>query len=129
MADTVQKQRDQEERVVTLVASLPDGTHIVQHPDGRLERRSSETDWDRLRNLTDAEIEASLAHDPDWEEFKNIDWAKAELDIPAKKQAISIRIDEDVLDYFKQEGAGYQRRMNAVLRSYMKHKRGRKKRA
>ena len=40
----------------------------------------------------------------------------------AKKKAISIRLDEDVLDYFKREGAGYQRRMNAVLRSYMQCK-------
>ena len=44
-----------------------------------------------------------------------------------KKKAISIRVDEDVLDYFKKEGAGYQRRINAVLRSYMQQKR--KKRA
>ena len=41
--------------------------------------------------------------------------------------SLSIRIDEDVLDFFKQEGAGYQRPMNAVLRSYMQQKR--KKRA
>ena len=40
-----------------------------------------------------------------------------------KKKAISIRVDEDVLDYFKKEGAGYQRRINAVLRSYMQQKR------
>ena len=45
------------------------------------------------------------------------------LVIPPKKKAISIRVDEDVLDYFKKEGAGYQRRMNAVLRSYMQQKR------
>ncbi|MFL5108607.1 MAG: BrnA antitoxin family protein [Xanthobacteraceae bacterium] len=38
-----------------------------------------------------------------------------------------MRVDEDVLDFFKNEGAGYQRRMNAVLRSYMQQKR--KKRA
>ena len=43
--------------------------------------------------------------------------------IPPKKKAISIRVDEDVLDYFKKQGAGYQRRMNAVLRSYMQQKR------
>ena len=42
--------------------------------------------------------------------------------VPPKKKAISIRVDEDVLDYFKKEGAGYQRRMNAVLRSYMQQK-------
>ena len=79
--------------------------------------------------LTDQEIEASIANDPDWQEFKDLDWSEAVLVIPPKKKAISIRVDEDVLDYFKQEGAGYQRRMNAVLRSYMQQKGKRKKRA
>lgn len=50
----------------------------------------------------------------------DIDWSKAVVIIPPKKKAISIRVDEDVLDFFKQEGAGYQRRMNAVLRSYVR---------
>jgi uncharacterized protein (DUF4415 family) len=85
------------------------------------------SDLDKLRRLTDEEIEASIANDPDWEEFKDIDWSKAVVIIPPKKKAISIRVDEDVLDYFKKQGAGYQRRMNAVLRSYMQQKR--KKRA
>ena len=90
-------------------------------------RRKGKTDWARVDALTDEEIEASIANDPDWQEFKNIDWSKAVLVIPPKKKAISIRIDEDVLDYFKKNGAGYQRRMNAVLRSFMQQKR--KKRA
>jgi uncharacterized protein (DUF4415 family) len=115
------------EYIVRHVASLGDGSHIIEHPDGRLERRKSETDWARLEAMTDDEIEASIANDPDWQEFKDLDWSKAVLVIPPKKKAISIRVDEDVLDYFKKEGAGYQRRMNAVLRSYMQQKR--KKRA
>ena len=90
-------------------------------------RRKGRTNWERLRNMTDEEIEASIANDADWEEFRDVDWSKAVLVIPPKKRAISIRIDDDVLDYFKKEGAGYQRRMNAVLRSYMEQKR--KKRA
>ncbi len=57
----------------------------------------------------------------------DFDWSEAVLVIPPKKKPISIRVDEDVLDYFKKEGAGYQRRINAVLRSYMQQKR--KKRA
>ena len=85
------------------------------------------TDWAALDALTDEEIEASIANDPDWQEFKDLDWSEAVLVIPPKKKAISIRVDEDVLDYFKKEGAGYQRRMNAVLRSYVQQKR--KKRA
>jgi uncharacterized protein (DUF4415 family) len=80
-----------------------------------------------LRNLTDAEIDASIANDPDWSDDWN--WSDAVLVLPPKKKAISIRVDEDVLDFFKQQGAGYQRRMNAVLRSYMQQKHGRKKRA
>jgi uncharacterized protein (DUF4415 family) len=95
--------------------------------------RRGRTNWAKLRRLTDEEIEASIANDPDWAEFKDIDWSEAVLVVPPKKKAISIRVDEDVLDHFKREGAGYQRRMNAVLRSYVEQKRKapahRKKRA
>jgi len=79
--------------------------------------------------MTDEEVEASIANDPDWAEFKDIDWSDAVLVIPARKKAISIRVDEDVLDYFKSQGEGYQRRINAVLRSYMLQKAKPKKRA
>jgi uncharacterized protein (DUF4415 family) len=113
------------EDIVTLIASLPDGTSILEHADGRLERHKSQTDWAALDALTDEEIEAAIKNDPDWSDDWN--WGEAVLVIPPKKQAISIRVDQDVLDFFKSEGSGYQRRMNAVLRSYMEHKK--KKRA
>jgi uncharacterized protein (DUF4415 family) len=90
-------------------------------------KRRGKTDWARIDKMTDAEIDASVADDPDWAEFRNIDWSSAVLVVPPRKKAISIRLDEDVVDFFKAGGAGYQRRMNAVLRSYMqdrKKKRG-----
>ena len=89
------------------------------------------TDWAALDALTDKEIDAAIANDPDWQEFKDLDWSEAVLVIPPKKKAISIRVDEDVLDYFKTQGSGYQRRINAVLRSYMQQsvRQKRKKRA
>ena len=90
-------------------------------------RRKGKTDFARLRKMTDEEIEASIKNDPDWSDDWN--WSEAVLVIPPKKKAISIRVDEDVLDFFKHEGAGYQRRINAVLRSYMQQKRKAKKRA
>ena len=90
------------------------------------ERRKGRTDWAAVDALTDKEIEEAVRDDPDAVPL-DIDWSKAVLVIPPKKKAISIRVDEDVLDYFKKQGAGYQRRMNAVLRSYMQQKR--KKRA
>ena len=85
--------------------------------------RRGKTDWAKLAKLTDAEIEAAMAKDPAWAGYDDADWSEAVLVIPPKKQAISIRVDEDVLDFFKREGAGYQRRMNAVLRSYMQQRR------
>jgi uncharacterized protein (DUF4415 family) len=90
------------------------------------DRRKGRTDWARVDTLTDEEIEAAVRSDPDAVPL-DFDWSDAVLVIPPKKKAISIRVDEDVLDYFKQEGAGYQRRMNAVLRSYMQQKRKGKK--
>jgi uncharacterized protein (DUF4415 family) len=90
--------------------------------------KRGKTDWKKFHNLTDAEIEAGMAKDPVWADFNEMDWSEAVLVIPPKKKAISIRVDEDVLDYFKRGGAGYQRRINAVLRFFMREK-SKKKRA
>jgi len=92
------------------------------------DRRKGKTDWARVDALTDEDIEKAIANDPDAAPL-DIDWSGAVLVIPAKKKAISIRVDEDVLDFFKKEGEGYQRRINAVLRSYMQQKAKPKKRA
>ncbi len=46
-------------------------------------------------------------------------WMKAAEQLPHPKRQITLRIDADVLDFFKQDGARYQSRMNAVLRSYV----------
>jgi uncharacterized protein (DUF4415 family) len=86
------------------------------------------TDWAAVDALTDEEITQAVANDPDAVPL-DIDWSDAVLVVPLKKQAISIRVDEDVLNFFKKEGDGYQRRINAVLRSYMQQKAKPKKRA
>jgi uncharacterized protein (DUF4415 family) len=90
--------------------------------------RKGKTDWARVDALTDEDIAKAVANDPDAAPI-DIDWSDAVLVIPPKKKAISIRVDEDVLDFFKRDGEGYQRRMNAVLRSYMEQKSKPKKRA
>lgn len=79
----------------------------------------SKTDLKRVRAKTDAELECEIAEDGDWKDIP-ADWHKlAEAVMPVPKRAVSIRLDPDVLDWFKQEGAGYQTRINAVLRAYM----------
>ena len=84
----------------------------------RDDRRRGKTDWARVDALTDEEIAEAVRGDPDAVPL-DFGWSEAGLGVPPKKRAISIRLDEDVLDFFRDGGAGYQRRMNAVLRSYM----------
>lgn len=74
-------------------------------------------DLGRLRRMTEAEIQRTAP--PERADLPKDFWDKAELVMPAPKQAISLRVDEDVLDWFKRTGPRYQTRMNAVLRSYM----------
>lgn len=72
------------------------------------------SDWERFNNMTDDEIDTSDIPDLD-EDF----WKNARVVFPKKKKSIALRVDEDLLSWFKNEGRGYQSRMLAVLRSYM----------
>ena len=77
-------------------------------------RKSSKTNWAKVKSQTDSEIDTSDIPPLDSEFFK-----KGELRLPKTKPLISIRLDSDVLEWFKSQGAGYQTRINAVLRMYM----------
>ena len=46
-------------------------------------------------------------------------WRDAEVFMPKQKAHISLRLDEDILNFFKQKGSGYQSRINAVLKAYV----------
>ncbi|WP_309605583.1 BrnA antitoxin family protein [Phenylobacterium sp.] len=71
--------------------------------------------------LTDEDIERAIAEDPDSAPPLDADWFRqAELVIPVAKIATSIRVDSDVMGWFKTQGRGWQTRMNAVLRAYAK---------
>lgn len=54
-------------------------------------------------------------------------WDDAEVVSPQPKEAISLRVDRDVLEWFRKGGPRYQSRMNAVLRSYMRAIEGRQR--
>jgi uncharacterized protein (DUF4415 family) len=69
--------------------------------------------------MTESEIEAAAASDADAQSTDETFWANAEVVMPQPKRAISLRVDSDVLEWFKSHGRGYQTRMNAVLRAYM----------
>ncbi len=71
---------------------------------------------EELKNIPENDIDTS-----DIPELDASFWEKAKLVKPLTKQAISLRVDSDVLDWFKSQGKGYQSLMNAVLRSYVEH--------
>ena len=71
---------------------------------------------DRLRSLPDSEIDTSDIPELD-EDF----FARARLVLPTRKQAVSIRLDADVVEWFRHQGRGYQTRINRVLRVFVEH--------
>ncbi|HZQ97143.1 MAG TPA: BrnA antitoxin family protein [Candidatus Sulfotelmatobacter sp.] len=76
-------------------------------------RRRSRTDWKRVDALKDSDIDLSDAPELGPDFFANaILW-------PGPKEQITLRLDPDVLKFFRRHGKGYQTTINAVLRKYM----------
>ena|SRR5687768_6142218 len=97
--------------------------HIVRYTnqelDEMLERGEDRSNLDRVRALTEEELDASI----DLEEEGEIDWSSIQIGLPESKQQLTLRLDPDVIAWFKASGRGYQTRMNAVLRSYVEAQR------
>ncbi|WP_244598642.1 BrnA antitoxin family protein [Rhizobium tubonense] len=87
-----------------------------------LAKGDDRTDWTRVDALTDEDIKRSMREDPDWADHIDVNWADAEVVYPVAKRALSIRLDQDVIDFFQAQGRGYQTRINAVLRHFMTEK-------
>ncbi len=81
---------------------------------GKSSRRISETDWQALETMSDAEIDFSDIPPLGEEFFKD-----GQLRLPRPKTTVTMRLDADVLEWFKSKGKGYQTRINAILRMYM----------
>lgn len=79
-------------------------------------------DLGRLGDMTEEEI--ARTSPPELADLPGDFWDDAEVITPPPKEAISLRVDWDVLAWFRAGGRGYQTRMNAVLRSYMQAKQG-----
>ena len=80
--------------------------------------KESLTDWKRLDAMQDDDIDLSDAPEITPEMFAR-SVVRSGLKSPPNKKQITIRLDEDVLRWFRAQGAGYQTRINALLRAYM----------
>jgi uncharacterized protein (DUF4415 family) len=79
----------------------------------------SRTNWAKIDSLKDREIDTSDIPEQGKAFFK-----RAMLKLPEPKTAVTIRLDRQVLDWFKTKGPGYQTRINALLRAYMEAHKG-----
>lgn len=92
--------------------------HIKRYTLEQALTLKGETNLDKLREMGDFE-------GPDDEDFE-VDWTRAVMVDGLLKKPVSIRLDPDVLAWFKAGGAGYQTRINAVLRAWMEAQKARK---
>jgi uncharacterized protein (DUF4415 family) len=77
-----------------------------------------QTDFALIDAMSEADVERAIADDPDWQGVPR-DWYRgAEAVMPRPKIAVSIRLDAELVEFFRSQGRGWQTRMNAVLRAY-----------
>jgi uncharacterized protein (DUF4415 family) len=76
------------------------------------------TDAHKLDRMTEPEL-MTAARDEG-----GVDWSRAEIGIPGPKQQLTVRLDRDVVHWFRSQGPGYQTRMNAVLRRFVEAQKG-----
>lgn len=85
----------------------------------RRARGESRTDLARVQAKTEEELERDIASDPDFCDVPENWYENAQAVMPVPKKLLSLRLDSDIVDWFKRQGPGYQTRMNAVLRAYV----------
>lgn len=84
----------------------------------RSSSKASRTNWQRLRTTRDANIELTKEHPEfDPKHVARVVVRRGLRPVPPKT-SLALRVDADVVEWFKAQGPGYQTRMNAVLRAF-----------
>jgi uncharacterized protein (DUF4415 family) len=108
------------------VVYLDDGQVTIERSDGTRRPLEGKTDWAFVDATTEEDIARQIAENPDdptnASDYPD-DPVKFPVVYPPPKERITVRLDKDVLDWLRAQGAGYQTRLNAILRGYMEHAR------
>jgi uncharacterized protein (DUF4415 family) len=81
-------------------------------------KHAAGTDWSRLRRMSAATLRKGINSDPDARPTDAAFWKSAKVVMPTPKEIVTMRLDADLLHWFRQQ-PGYQTRINAILRAYM----------
>jgi uncharacterized protein (DUF4415 family) len=96
--------------------------HITRLSSDEARELRDDTADARFDAMTDDDIARAVADDPDAVPL-DIDWTKASLVIPPGKEVVTLRLDRDLLEWFRIQGKGYQTRINQVLRVFYESRR------
>jgi uncharacterized protein (DUF4415 family) len=102
---------------VKMRAVLVDGKPYRRKADGSMVPLRGKTDWKRLDRQTSAQTETIAMKDRDGRPMSDQEWAMSEVIYP-QKVPVGLKLDDDVLGWFKSQGKGYQTRINTILRRY-----------
>jgi len=78
-------------------------------------KKQSLTDWKKVDGMIDEDIDFSDIPELDDNFFKN-----AKIILPKPKVPITLRVEADVLEWYKATGGKYQTLIHAVLKEYAK---------
>ncbi len=84
----------------------------------RRTKRGGATDWSHLDRRTPAQIRKGIGADPEAHATDGQFWKTAKVVQPTPKEIVTMRLDADLLRWFRRE-RGYQTRINAILRAYV----------
>ena len=93
----------------------------------RATSKRSQTDWARVDAMRDEDIDFSDIPEATPDMFARSVVRRGLRPVPPKEQ-ITLRLDADVLKWFRSRGKGYQTQINALLRAYMRASGGRRSR-
>lgn len=88
------------------------------------ENKRLESDWNKIDQATDEELEKEIDSDPDAAPVLDEEWFKKAHHMVPSKDRITLRLDHDIISFFKQQGKGYQTRINQVLRAFVEAHKG-----
>lgn len=80
-------------------------------------KRKFFSDMERIKRMKDKDLDLA---DPDAPELDESFFDRAVIELPIPEKVVSLQIEADVLDWFKAQGRGYQTRITALLRAYMR---------
>lgn len=87
--------------------------NVSKHGTKDFMKPKSSTDWKRVASMKDEDIDLDDIPELDEAFLREAEWQ------PPIKKPVTIRLDADVLEWFRGQGPGYQTRINRLLRRYM----------